>query len=111
MSRRASQPIPVLVALLAAGALALGTVGADFVDLLTCGHESEACGWAPAPRSDDEGTCDHCPTCMVSHGHMLSLAERAAAPTPDAGRANLTPVPSHLHPRIAARDIFHPPIA
>ena len=109
MSHRGSK-LAALAAALTLSAFALGTTGADFVDLLTCGHEDEGCGSATAPRSDDEGSCDHCPTCMVSHGHMHSLAELAAALAPDAARSVLTPVLSRLQPRIAARDIFHPPI-
>ena len=93
-------------------AMAASTVGADLVDLVTCGVEDAAdCRSLPEPDGEDEGTCDHCPSCAVSHGHMQLLLSETSVSAPTTRGAGLASLGRHLRLRVSAQDIFHPPIA
>ena len=94
-------------------ALALGTatVGADLVELVTCGAEkSSECGPTQESGGENESGCDHCPSCMVAHGHMQSVVAGLNIQAPTPRTSGLTSVSRQLRSRISAHDIFHPPI-
>ena len=101
-----------LTVLVAIAAFASATSGADLVDLLTCGvEETSDCGSVPEPGADSEGSCDHCPSCVAGHGHMQSLLAPVADLRPSVSGAGVIAGPPHRAARLAAQDIFHPPIA
>ncbi len=101
-----------LIVLAAIAAFGSATAGADLVDLLTCGvEETSDCGSVPEPGADSEGACDHCPSCVAGHGHMQTVLEPGASVHPSLGDVGLSSGFSTHHARLAAQDIFHPPIA
>ncbi|HJQ99333.1 MAG TPA: hypothetical protein VJ826_13555 [Candidatus Polarisedimenticolaceae bacterium] len=93
-----------LVVILAIAAFGCATAGADLVDLLVCGsEESGACS--------SEGACDHCPSCFAAHGHMTSLAASTSGLRALESSQSLVRIERAFTPRVAAQDIFHPPLA
>ena len=87
---------------------------ADFWDRPGCtGDSQDTCGALSGgtPAQDNEKECDHCITCIVAHGHFLSVV-------PAAGLVPPTPasIPSRQPHRIGTfeplpAEIFHPPLA
>ena len=107
-----TSPLLVRVAVLvAAFALGTATTGADLVELVTCGAEKSAeCGPAHGTGGENENGCDHCPSCMVAHGHMQSVVAGLNNQAPTPKTSGLTSVSRQLRSRLSAQDIFHPPI-
>lgn len=100
-----------IAALFAALALGTVTVGADLVELVTCGAEKSAeCGPTQESGGENEGGCDHCPSCMMAHGHMLSIVAGLNHQAPASRTSGLASVSRQLRSRLSAEDIFHPPI-
>jgi len=111
MIARISPVILRTAVLSVAVALGAATVGADLVDVVTCGAETaEDCASAPGRDGHDEGACDHCPSCMIAHGHMQSLVAGVPIQAPVPGTSGLASVRQNLRPHVSEQHIFHPPI-
>jgi len=87
---------------------------ADVWELAFCAgsEESEDCCSTPAGRgAEDEPACDHCPTCLVSHGHLLSCAAEMTVNGLSTDSSLAPGVGLKISARLRPDEIFHPPLA
>lgn len=80
-----------------------------------CTGEREAegrCGWSDQHEGTlDEGECDHCAACLVSHGHLVSLLPQSASLHRPLASVSVSPALAATPDEPRARLFFHPPLA